>query len=144
MARGFPPTPDQARVGFASCRVASHPRANTLFTAADDYAQQNGFSLKCISKDFQTKGGPAFHLLLRTKGSFLVQLRVTSGKDDPKPPDLHCVAYDGICVRDNNKYTKVKLLEESDRTREKAHLVFDSLFFRLEVRIKNIYELSKV
>ena len=53
-------------------------------------------------------------------------------------------AYDGKTVRDNNKYTKVKILEPCDRTKEGARLVFDSLFEGLEVRIKNIYELRKM
>ena len=38
----------------------------------------------------------------------MAQLRVTTGKDDPNPPDLHVVLYNGTNVRDNGKYTKVK------------------------------------
>ena len=46
-------------------------------------------------------------------------------------------------MRDNGKYTKVKILEESDRSVQGARLVFDSLFHGLEVRINNIYELKR-
>ena len=120
------------------------PDENTLFDAAGDFAATLGFKLACVSKEFQqTKGGYAFHLLSRDHASFLVQLRVTTGPTDPEP-DLHVVAYDGKTVRDNNKYTKVKILEPCDRTKEGARLVFDSLFEGLEVRIKNIYELRKM
>ena len=65
----------------------------------------------------------------------MAQLRVTTGKDDPNPPDLHVCFYDGKTVRDNSKYTKVKILEESDRSVQGARLVFDSLFHGLKVRI---------
>ena len=85
----------------------------------------------------------AYNLLLRKTGLFLVQLRVTSGKDDPLPPDLHVALYDGKCVRDNQWYTKVKMIEDSDRNVQGARLVFDSLFHGLEVRINNIYELTR-
>ena len=116
----------------------------TTFDAAGDYADKHGFTLACVSKEFQqTKGGYSFNLFARDHGYFLVQLRVTTGPTDPEPPDLHVVAYDGKTVRDNNKYTKVKILEPSDRTKEGARLVFDSLFNGLEVRIQNIYELCK-
>ena len=89
------------------------------------------------------RGGYAFNLLLRKEGLFLAQLRVTTGKDDPNPPDLHVALYDGKTVRDNGKYTKVKILEDYDRTVLGARHVFDSLFHGLEVRINNIYELRR-
>lgn len=120
------------------------PNENTLFDAAGDYAATLGFTFLCVSKEFQKiKGGYAYNLFLREHGSFLVQLRVTTGPTDPDPPDLHVVAYNGSTVRDNNKYTKVKILEPSDRTKEGARLVFDSLFNGLEVRISNIFELCR-
>ena len=88
--------------------MPDNPDENTLFDAAGNYADKHGFTLACVSKEFQqTKGGFAFHLLSRDHGYFLVQLRVTTGPTDPEPPDLHVVAYDGKTVRDNNKYTKV-------------------------------------
>lgn len=124
--------------------MPDNPDENTLFGAAAMYAATLGFELKCVSKEFQqTKGGYALNLLSRDHGSFLVQLRVTTGPTDLEP-DLHVVAYDGKTVRDNNRYTKVKILELCDRTKEGARLVFDSLFEGLEVRIKNIYELRKM
>ena len=85
------------------------PDADTTFAATQDYAAELGFELACVSKEMQKeKGGYAFNLLLRETGLFLVQLRVTTGKDDPLPPDLHVCFYDGTNVRDNGKYTKVK------------------------------------
>ena len=124
--------------------MPSDPDENTLFDTAGDYAAKHGFKLSCVSKEFQqTKGGYAYNLFARDHGYFLVQLRVTSGPSDLEPPDLHVVAYDGKTIRDNNKYTKVKILEPSDRTKEGARLVFDSLFNGLEVRISNIFELCK-
>jgi hypothetical protein len=87
------------------------PDANTPFAAAQDYAAELGFTLACVSKEMQKeKGGYEYNLLLRKTGLFLVQLRVTTGKDDPNPPDLHVVLYDGNTVRDNGKYTKVRTL----------------------------------
>ena len=120
------------------------PDADTTFASAQLYVAKFGFELACVSKELQKeKGGYAFNLLLRETGLFLVQLRVTTGKDDRNPPDLHVCFYDGKTVRDNGKYTKVKILEPSDRTKEGARLVFDSLFNGLEVRINNIYELTR-
>ena len=87
-------------------------------------------------------GGLAFQLLQRVAGSFVVQLRVTTGPSDPKP-DLHCVAYDGLTIKDNHKYTKIKILEASDRSVQGARAVFDSLLPGLQVRMINIYELCK-
>ena len=100
-----------------------------------------GFGLKLdrVTKEFMGSGGLAFQLLQRVAGSFVVQLRVTYGKDDT--PDFHCVAYDGMTIKDNNKYTKVKILEESDRSVAGARAVFDSLFNGLQVRVTNVYEL---
>ena len=124
--------------------MPDNPDENTTFDAAGDYVAKHGFKLACVSKEFQqSKGGYAYNLFARENGYFLVQLRVTSGPTDPEPPDLHVVAYDGKTVRDNNKYTKVKILEPCDRTKEGARKVFDSLFNGLEVRISNIFELCK-
>jgi len=120
------------------------PDADSTFAATQDYAAELGFELVCVSKEMQKqKGGFAYNLLLRKTGMFLVQLRVTSDKDDPLPPDLHVALYDGKCVRDNQWYTKVKMIEDSDRNVQGARLVFDSLCKNLEVRINNIYELKR-
>jgi hypothetical protein len=128
----------------SSIMPPEEPDADTPFAAAQDYATELDFDLACVSKEMQKdKGGYAFNLLLRETGLYLVQLRVTTGPTDPEPPDLHVVVYDGKTVRDNNCYTKVKILEESDRTKEGARLVFDSLFNGLEVRISNIFQLCK-
>ena len=87
-----------------------------------------------------SSGGLAYQLLQRVAGNFVVQLRVTYDSSD-STPDLHCVAYDGLTIKDNNKYTKVKILEESDRTVEGSRSVFDSILPGLQVRVINIYEL---
>ena len=92
----------------------------------------------------EKKGGVAL-ALLRSAGHYVVQLRIATGKDD-KEPDLHCLAYDGVTVRDNYRCAKVKLIDEGDRASpEAARKVFDTLFSAgLEVRIKNVYELVRL
>ena len=71
-----------------------------------------------------------------------MHLLVAYDKDDMDPDD-HCVAYNGLTVRDNNKYHKVKELDEGDRSSpEKARAVFDSLYPNMMVRIKSVYELT--
>ena len=107
---------------------------------ADDFVRGFGLKLDRVTKEFMGSGGLAFQLLQRVAGSFVVQLRVTYDKHDPDP-DLHCVIFDGLTIKDNNKYTKVKVLEESDRTVAGARAVFDSLFNGLQVRVSNVYEL---
>jgi len=114
---------------------------NTLFSDADALVRGFGLSLDRVTKDFMGPGGLAYQLLQKVAGSFVVQLRVTYGKED-REPDMHCVAYDCLTIKDNHKYTKVKILEESDRTVQGARAVFDSLLPGLQVRVTNIYELS--
>ena len=106
--------------------------------AADEYVHKFGLELSRVTKDFMGSGGLAFQLL-QVSGSFVVQLRVTYGKNDS--PDLHCVAYDGLTIKDNYKYAKVKILEESDRTVDGSRAVFDSLLPDLQVRVMNVYQL---
>ena len=120
--------------------MPTHPDRNTRFTVANTYVEQFGLTLQRVTSRFmKQKGGIAFHLL-NASGLFIVQLRITNGKNDNEP-DLHCVAYDGLTVRDNCRYSKVKELDATDRTETKAREVFDSLFPGLEVRINNVYEL---
>ena len=89
------------------------------------------------------KGGPEL-ALLNTTGFFVVQLTIAYNKDD-KVPDKHCVAYDGLTVRDNYKHSKVKEIDATDRSSpENARAVFNSLFPKMQVRIKNVYELSGI
>ena len=72
------------------------------------------------------KGGSELSLL-STEGLFVVLLRVTHDKTD-LAPDMHCVAYDGLTVRDNYRGDRVKVLDPSDReSEEKARAVFNSL-----------------
>ena len=123
---------------------------DALFTTAQAYIESLGrlsptspplHRLPCVTKEFLLKGGPAYHLLNTTGRLFLVHLLVSYGPDD-KEPDDHCVAYDGLTVRDNGQYKKVKELDDGDRSSpEKARDVFDSLYKGMMVRIKNVYEL---
>ena len=89
-------------------------------------------------------GSIAMALLQTTKGIFLVQLHVTNNGND-KDGDKHCVAYDGVSVRDNFQYAKVKLVEESDRNDPlNAREVFSSLFKGQIAQITNIYEMKSL
>ena len=122
--------------------MPADPSENTLFMAADNFVSQFGLTLQRVTSRFMSAKGGVALALLQASGYFVVQLRITAGKDD-KDPDLHCVAYDGATVRDNYQWSKVKDLDEGDRASPaSARKVFNSLFHRdLEVRIKNVYEL---
>ena len=114
---------------------------DALFTTAQTYVQTLGLRLSCITKDFCLKGGPAYHVFNTTGRFLVVHLLVSFGAHD-KEPDDHCVAYDGVTVRDNNQYKKVKQLDDGDRASpENARKVFDSLYPNMMVRVKNVYEL---
>ena len=116
---------------------------DTKFTKADEYVQHFGLSLQRVTPRFKVKGGPELALLNAT-GFFVVQLTIAYNKDD-KSPDKHCVAYDGLTVRDNYQYSKVKEIDSTDRSSpEDARAVFNSLFKNMQVRIKNVYELSRM
>jgi hypothetical protein len=117
------------------------PDTDVLFTDADTFVRDRfGLSLKRVTKHFMIKGGPAYHILLAS-GLFLVQLRITDGPDDKKP-DLHCVAYDGATIRDNYRWSKVKMLDDGDRASiDAARDVFNSLVRGCRVEIKNVYQL---
>jgi len=85
-----------------------------------------------------------WHFFKRQKGNFLVQLHVTKNDHD-KDVDKHCVAYDGVSVRDNFQYAKVKLVEDSDRNDPlNAREVFSSLFKGQSAQITNIYEMKSL
>ena len=119
---------------------------DTLFTTADAYVRLTfNLRLRRVTAVFNSqKGGPEV-AILRSAGFFIIQLRITYDKDD-KQPDLHCVAYDGVEIKDNARTAKVKIIEDVDRaSTEGARKVFNSLFRHgLLVRIKNIYELAPV
>ena len=122
--------------------MPENPDQNARFEVADKYVQQFNLKLTCITKLFKQKGGPAL-ALWRTKGRmFIIQLMVTYDNAD-KNPDLHCVAYDGVEVKDNNKKSKCKVIDDTDRSSpEEARKLLSSLFPGLEVRVKNVYELA--
>ncbi len=55
------------------------------------------------------------------------------------------MAYDGVSVRDNFQYAKVKLIEDSDRNDPlNAREVFSSLFKGQSAQITNIYEMKSL
>ena len=116
---------------------------DVLFTSADIYVQQKfKWTLNRVTVRFNSiKGGPEL-AILKASGFFIIQLRITYDKDD-KEPDLHCVSYDGVEVKDNARTAKVKTIDENDRSSaDEARKVFNSLFRKgLQVRIKNIYQL---
>ena len=114
---------------------------DALYAVAQTFATSLGTHLEHVTPKFLIKGGPEYHLL-QTQGLFLVHLLVSYGPDDDDPDD-HCVAYDGLTVRDNNQYKKVKELDDNDRsTTDLARAVFKSLYPKMMVRIKSIYELT--
>ncbi len=81
--------------------------------------------------------------LLRTKGNFLVQLNVRNN-EYYKVGDKHCVASDGVSVKDNFQYAKVKLVEESGHNDPlNAREVLSSLF-KGQIAITNIYEMKSL
>ena len=117
---------------------------DTLFASANDFVKKYSLTLLPVTAQFMNlKGGPALGLLQVTECLFLVQLCITEGNHD-KNPDFHCVAYDGNTLRDNYRYSKVKIVNEEDRKdKDKARKVFDSLFNKLlQVRINSVYELK--
>ena len=64
----------------------------------------------------------------KDKGNFVVQLHITENGNN-KDRDKHCVAYDGVSMRDNFQYAKVKLVEDRDRNDPRnAQEFFNSLF----------------
>ena len=127
--------------------VPADAKEDMLFSTANDFVKNFGLTLSHVTAQFTNlKGGPALGLLQVTEGFFVVQLRITKGNHDKKP-DFHCVAYDGCTLRDNYRYSKVKIINEEDRNdKDKAHKVFDSFFDKLkvQVRIMNVYELKRL
>ncbi len=118
---------------------------NTCFKDVDKYARKYyNISLLRVTGNFLSTIGGIAMALQRTKGNFLVQLHVTKNEFD-KDGDKHCVAYDGVSVRDNFQYAKVKLVEDSDRNDPlNAREVFSSLFKGQSAQITNIYEMKSL
>ena len=57
------------------------------------------------------------------------------------------MAYDGCILRNNYRYSKVKIINEEDRNdKDKARKVFDFLFHKLKVQVRNlnVYELKRL
>jgi len=126
--------------------MPADPNKNTCFKDVDKYARKYyNISIQRVSGNFLNAiGGTAMALLQRTKGNFLVQLHVTKDEFD-KEGDKHCVAYDGVSVRDNFQYAKVKLIEDSDCNDPlNARKVFSSLFKGQSAQITKIYEIKSL
>lgn len=110
------------------------------FREADEYLKQFGLALRRVTKDFMLKYGPQFNLL-RTRGLYMVQMRVAYDCED-KSPELHCIAYDGVSLKGNGRCSKE--IDERERSSyEDARKAFDSLFPGVESRVNNIYKLEK-
>ncbi len=126
--------------------MPSYPNKNTCFKDVDKYARKYyNISLQSVPGNFlHAIRGIAMALLQRTKGIFLVQLHVTNN-EYYKEGDKHCVACDGVSVRDNFQYAKVQLVEESDRNDPlNAREVFSSLFKGQISQITNINEMKSL
>jgi hypothetical protein len=116
--------------------------SDARFTAAQTFVESCGMLLARVTQRFDMKGGLAYNLL-NARGLFLVHLSISYGPHDDDPDD-HCVAYDGLTVRDNNQYKKVKDLDDGDRaTKEGARKLFDSLYPNMMVRIENVFQLTQ-
>ena len=128
--------------------MSADAEEDTLFTNANGFVKNYGLTLSNVTAQFGTfKGGPALGLLQVTECLFVVQLRITKGNHDKKQLDFHCVAYDGCILRNNYRYSKVKIINEEDcNDKDKARKVFDSLFHKLkvQVRIMNVHELKRL
>jgi hypothetical protein len=97
-----------------------------------------------VTSQFALKGGPALAILQRT-GFYLVQVSVFLENKDPTP-DNHWVFYSGSVLIDNQKNSKVIVIEERDRQDAKAAravfvAVFQTIAPKMEVRIANVYQL---
>ena len=101
-----------------------------LHAAVDAYLRDGrGLSLPRVSREFLSEpGGPELAVLRETGRRLVLQLALTYDNAD-KNPDLHCVAYDGTAVKDNNQHSKVKEVIASDRSDPASALaVLQSLF----------------
>ena len=128
-------------VGLEEVRSIAPAHEDAKFSAAHTLVSRYGLSLTRVTRRFMLKGGAEL-ALLRATGWFVVQLRITHDKHD-RAPDLHCVAYNGAVIKDNHMYSKVKVLEASDRaTQQAARDVFGSLHKGLRVQVTNVYELA--
>ena len=120
-----------------------------------DYAvNELGIQMDKKTQLCQIKGGPAYALLQKTQGVFVVELCISqSGMDD----DYHNVVYDagyqhvmypGIhgAIIDNEKDTPVKFIEPSDRAEvQQARNVFLSLFpFASDVRVVGAWLMRRI
>jgi hypothetical protein len=109
--------------------------------AAAFLRQQMGADLRRVTHEFQRPGGPELALLQAFGRLLVVQLQIKDGPDD-KEPDLHCVAYDGLTLRDSYSHTSVKVLDKGDSASvAAARALFQSIADGCIVRIKNVYEL---
>ena len=115
---------------------------NTRFAAAKAVLHTYHYSLTPVTAQYTKSGGLEYRLLQQTDRRLVVQMKVSykapGGKD--QGPSLHCVAYDGSTVRNNNQYSKV--ITDSDRASVAgARKVFASLYPTMEVRVTNVHEL---
>jgi hypothetical protein len=111
-----------------------------LLVAQQYVTNKFNLTLERVTSQFALKGGPALAILQRT-GLYLVQVSVFLEKKDPTP-DNHWVFYSGSVLIDNQKNSKVIVIEEKDRQDTKAErAVFQTIDPKMQVRIANVYQL---
>jgi hypothetical protein len=128
---------------YEGLKACMPDEGDTTTASIDTYLHEFGLALTPVSGEFLgVKGGAELALLQRASGSFVAQLRVTIDNSDDQP-DLHFVAFDGQCVKDNVRTAKVKVIDAGDRaTACAARAVFKSLFPGGKAMVSAVYQLS--
>jgi hypothetical protein len=135
VALGFAVTIDEVR--------NIHPTdENCPYSVAQEYVKNKfNLTLERVTSTFKVKGGEAF-ALLQCRTGYLVQIRVFDREDPAAAPDNHCIFYSGSEILDNQKSSKVIVIQESDRQDiNSARAVFHAIDDRRNVRIANVYQL---
>ena len=130
-------------VTYEGLKARMPDEGDTTTASIDTYLHEFGLALTPVSGEFLgVKGGAELALLQRTSGSFVAQLRITIDNSDDEP-DLHFVAFNGQCVKDNVRTAKVKEIDAGDRaTPCAARAVFKSLFPGGKAMVSAVYQLS--
>ena len=116
---------------------------DSLFEDLKSYTNMNfGISLKRVTSDYdKKKGGLAFNILQERSGYFIIQVLIMSRNAATKP-ERHCLSYNGKSVRDSDRRSQIRIIENSDREcRQKARKVFESWFNKESTaRILQVYK----
>lgn len=116
---------------------------DSLFEDLNSYTEKNfGISLKRVTSDYdKKKGGLAFNILQETSGYFIIQVLINNRNSVTKT-ERHCLAYNGKSVRDSDRRSKIRIIENSDREcPQEARKVFEAWFNKENTaRIVNVYK----